>query len=72
MLLCRQYSPVWAKARSSRSKSAGLSVMLFTARLTAASTRLSPRYLSIGPVNFGFGAGSDVEGSASVWLGQHE
>ena len=43
----------------------GTSVMLFTARLTAASTRLSLRYLSIGPVNFGFGAAdsSDVVGS---------
>jgi hypothetical protein len=61
MLFCRQSSesPVWAKSRSSRSKSAGLSVMLFTARLTAASTRLSLRYsdyLSIGPVNFAFGS----------------
>ena len=39
--------------------------MLFTARLTAASTRLSLRCLSIGPVNFGFGAAdpSDVVGS---------
>ena len=39
--------------------------MLFTARLTAASTRLSLRYLSIGPVHFGFGAAdsSDVVGS---------
>jgi hypothetical protein len=46
-------------------KSAGLSVMLFAARLTAASTRLSLRYLSIGPVNLGFGAAgtSDVVGS---------